>query len=71
MATPRSYFHIATIINEGEEKMYALAGEIDESTALNSVEEWVEESSTWKAANNLVENRTSFGVVLAPQHLVC
>ena len=50
--------------------MFALAG-YDGSTYLNSVEEWVEENSTWKAADNLVEKRTSFGAVLAPRHLVC
>jgi hypothetical protein len=70
MATPRKWFHIATIVVGGEEKMFALAG-LDGSNRLNSVEEWVEESSTWKAADNLVEKRNSFGIVAAPRHLVC
>ena len=70
MATPRSYFHIVTIVAGGEEKMFALAG-YDGSTRHNTVEEWVEENSTWKAADNLVEKRNSFGAVLAPRHLVC
>jgi hypothetical protein len=70
MATPRRYFHIATLVNGGEEKMFALAGH-DGSSRINSVEEWVEENSTWKESNNLVEKRSSFGFVKAPRHLVC
>ena len=69
MATPRRYFHIATIFSGGEEKMFALAGK--GGSNLNTVEEWVEESSTWKAADNLVAKRRSFGAVAAPRHLVC
>ena len=60
MATPRRYFHIATIVSGGEEKMFALAGR-NGSNRLNSVENWVEESSTWKAADNLVQKRRLFG----------
>ena len=70
MATPRSRFHIATIVEGGEEKLFGLGGD-DGSNLLNSVEEWVEESSTWKAADNLVEIRNSFAIVAAPRHLVC
>ena len=70
MATPRKWFHIATIAVRGKEKMFALAGH-DSSNHLNTVEEWVEESSTWKAADNLVEKRNSFAMVTAPRHLVC
>jgi uncharacterized coiled-coil protein SlyX len=70
MAKPRKYFHIATIISGGEEKMFALAG-YDSSNRVNRVEEWVEESSTWKAVENLVVKRSSFGIVTAPRHLVC
>jgi hypothetical protein len=70
MATPRSYFHIATLVSGGEEKMFALAG-YDGSSRINSVEEWVEENSTWKGSDNLVEKRREFGFVKAPRHLVC
>ena len=70
MATPRYNFHIATIISGGEEKMFALAGATP-LASINGVEEWVEESSTWKAADNLVEIRNAFGLVRAPRHLVC
>ena len=70
MATPRRLFHIATIISGGEEKLFALTGSVG-LNSFNSVEEWVEESSTWKAANNLVEGRYNFGLVRVPRHLVC
>ena len=71
MATSRRFFYIATIIVAGEEKMFALAGE-NGLLSVNTVtvEEWVEESSTWKAAD-MVEKRTVFGAVTAPKHLVC
>ena len=71
MASPRMYFHLATIISGGEEKMFALAGYNIDISWLNSVEEWVEESSTWKAADNMVEQRSDFGSVAVPRHLVC
>ena len=68
MVMPRRRFHIATIISGGEEKMFALAG-YSFYSPINTVEEWVEESSTWKAADNLVEGKYNFGVVRAPRHL--
>ena len=70
MATPRRSFHLATIVSGGEEKIFAVAGR-DGSTELNSVEEWVEESSTWKAADNLVQKRNYFGAVAVPRQLIC
>ena len=71
MTTPRYSFHLATIISGGEEKILAVGGS-DGSWDLKSVEEWVEESSTWKlAADNLVEKRTQSSAVKAPRHIVC
>ena len=70
MVTPRMFFHVGKIIIEGEEKMFALAGS-DESSQLNTVEEWVEESSTWKAADNLSRIRGQFGTVAVPIELIC
>merc|ERR550517_2404841 len=70
MASPRRRFHLATIISGGEEKMFAFAGS-DGATILNEVEEWVETSSTWKAADNLVGSRRSFGAVAVPRHIIC
>jgi len=74
MASPRRWFHLATIISGGEEKMFALAGSMFApagSTYFNTVEEWVEASSTWKAANNLVEGRHGFEAVAVPRRLIC
>ena len=69
MATPRRSFHAATIISGGQEKLLALAGY--GSRYLNTVEEWVEESSTWKAVANLTEEKGFFGSVIIPKELVC
>ena len=71
MATPRYYFHLATIRTGGLEKVFAVGGRDAPNNEHNSVEEWVEESSTWKAADNLVQERIIFGAVTAPKHLVC
>ena len=70
MWTPRLFFHLATITIVGEKMIFALGG-YDRSTRLNSVEEWVEESSSWKAAKNLVQTRGMFGAVVAPRVLFC
>ena len=72
MARPRSYFHLATIIDGGEDKLFAIGGMTEPyPIRLNTVEEWVEESSTWKAADNLVEKRNSFSIVAVPKELLC
>ena len=71
MASPRMYFHLATIIRGGEEKMFALAGSDNYDTCFNAVEEWVEASSTWKTANSLAEGRHSFEAVAVPRRLIC
>ena len=81
MAMPRSFFHVATIISGGEEKTFAVGGsrgildrralEDLDSILLNTVEEWVEESSTWKAADNLSHIRGQFGAVAVPVELIC
>ena len=69
MTAPRRYFHAATFFSRGEEKTFALAG--FDSIELRSVEEWVERSSTWKAAKNLIEKKRHFGAVVVPLKLVC
>jgi len=69
MASPRNYFHLATIRTGGLETVFAVGD--DWGNQLNSVEEWVEESSTWKAADNIAQKRRFFGVVEVPRTLVC
>ena len=71
MASPRDWFHLATIRIGGEEKVFAVGGEDAPTNELNTVEEWVEESSTWKAANNIAQKRGYFGTVTVPRELVC
>merc|ERR1712228_723253 len=70
MASPRRSFHLATISRGGGETTFALGG-YSGYTFLNSVEEWEEESSTWKAAGNLDAARYSFGVVTIPKNIIC
>ena len=74
MASPRSWFHLATIRRGGEEKVFALGGWMDGSTVLNTVEELVEveESTTWEKADSfLTERRGYFGTVALPKELIC
>ena len=69
-AGARRSFHLGTIVSGGEEKLFALAG-YDGSAYLNTVEEWVEESSTWKAADNIAQKREDFGAATVKRKLVC
>ena len=71
MAVPRMFFHIRTIVRGGKEKMFAVGGQDNSFSVVNTVEEWVEESSTWKAADNLVEKRALFGAAVVPRKLIC
>ena len=72
METPRFGLHLATIFSGGRETIFALGGSPAlDSPALNSVEEWVEESSTWKPADNLIEIKSGFGAVATQKALVC
>ena len=70
MATPRMSFNLATISRGGGDTTFAIGG-YSGSERLNSVEEWEEESSTWKAAGNLDTARTRFGVVTIPKNIIC
>merc|ERR1712226_567685 len=71
MATPRALFNLATISRGGGETTFAIAGTSSGGAELNSVEEWEEESSTWKAAGNLDTTRNDFGVVTIPKNIIC
>ena len=83
MAAPRYNFHAATILSGGREKMFTLAGVGNLAglgkaggsasfTAVNTVEEWVEANSTWKAAASLVVRRgEAFAVAVVPRQLIC
>ena len=71
MSTPRLYFHVSTFSTfGGHEQLLALAG-WNGSSPVDTVEEWVGESSTWRPANSLTERRHKFGAFTAPRQLVC
>merc|ERR1712061_286472 len=61
MAAPREGFNLATIRRGGGDTTFALAGYSGSYRYLDSVEEWEEESSTWKAAGSLDTPRDRFG----------
>merc|ERR1711953_227593 len=71
MAAPRRWFNLATISRGGGDTIFAIAGTSSGGAELNSVEEWEEESSTWKAAGNLDTTRNDFGVVTIPKNIIC
>jgi len=72
MTTARRYFHLATIRSGGQEKVFAVGGRDASDAELNSVEEWVEESSTWKAADNIAQKSGyKSGTVTVPRKFVC
>merc|ERR1711953_137131 len=76
MASPRAWFNLATISRGGRDTTFALSGYSGSVSSsgyprLNSVEEWEEESSTWKAAGNLDTARSNFGVVTIPKNIIC
>merc|ERR1712061_64727 len=71
MAAPRGWFNLATISTGGGATTFAIAGTSSGYTSLDSVEEWEEESSTWKAAGNLDTARLDFGVVTIPKNIIC
>ena len=77
MAQRRMWFRSGAIIGSGGvEVLFVFGGQKDNrnqniETYLNGVEEWVEESSTWKATNSLAEPRGYYGSTVAPKELVC
>ena len=72
MAQPRMWFHSGVIIGSGgRETLFAFGGEDDKGGIMNAVEEWVEESGTWKAAKSLAEPKAYYGATVAPKEIVC
>ena len=71
LGSTREHFHLATVQREGQEKLFALAGWFSGSTILDTVEEWVEDSATWKGADALTVARNRFGAVAVPRELIC
>ena len=69
----RQFFQLATINFGGRERVFAVGGfwSPDGRKGLDTVEEWVEEFSIWKPADHLDQERSLFGVVALPRHLIC
>ena len=76
LTSTRRYLHVATARVAGQAKTFALGGfgsarESESTTYLNTVEEWEEETSTWKVADNLVYIRCYFGAVEVAKDVIC
>ena len=70
LVTPRSWFHMITIDNNGDSTTLALGGENDNS--LKSIEKWNPDTETWsEVEDQLEEKRYYFGMVAVPNSLVC
>ena len=68
----RRHFHILTIRTNGIERAFALGGKQDDSTWLDSVEEFDPENLTWRVAKaKLAKTRSFFGAVALPRSIVC
>jgi len=64
--------NLATISSGGGDTTFAIAGRTSYGRhTIRSVDEWEEESSTWKAAGNLNRARSRFGVVTIPKDIIC
>ena len=70
LATPRAYYHLATVTTGGLTKTFVLGGD-DGSGSISSVEEWDEENLTWNPADDLEEARYIFAAITVPLSLVC
>ena len=70
MASPRYSLNLATLSSSGQNKLLAVAG-YSKKESFSTVEEWVEESSTWKEAGSLTKTRSHFGVVALPKEFIC
>ena len=70
MEKPREFFHLLSISGT----LYALGGEYydeEDDHYLADVEEFVEETGSWRPAESLPGERTQFGAVAVNKDLVC
>ena len=71
LVTPRTFFHMITIDNNGDSTTLALGG-FDGVDTLKSIEKWNPETETWSELEvQLEEKRNKFGFVAVPRSLVC
>ena len=71
MTSARAYFNLATISRGEGHKLFAIGGYDSSTKEVNTVEEWVEESSTWKEAESLTRATRKFGVLSLPKESIC
>ena len=75
LATPRAYYHLATVTTGGLTKTFALGGYrnnlFHSSVATLHVEEWDENNLKWKPAGNLKDAKSGFAAVTVPLSVVC
>ena len=69
MEKPRAWFHLLSIRGT----LYALGGDYHDGSwnYLADVEEFVEETGTWKPAKSLDGTRSNYGGVAVTKDLVC
>ena len=67
MEKKRAFFHLLSI----GESLFALGGYNNDDDYLADVEEFVEETRTWKPAKSLDGKRGEYGGVAVTKDLVC
>ena len=70
LVSPRALFNLGTISSGGKVRLFAFAGKV-ESNPVNTVEEWVEETYSWRMAESLTTEREMFGAATVPKELAC
>ena len=69
MASPRIHFKLAKLNIGGQDTILALGGL--SNIYLDTVEEWVEETSSWKEAESLSRKMRFYGLAIVPAELIC
>ena len=68
----RRGFHIVAVTMEGIKRVLALGGTSDDSSILDSVEEYDPVTMTWRPLQTrLEERRSSYGLVPLPEDVIC
>ena len=70
LVSPRALLNLATISSGGKVRLFAFGGKV-ESNPVNTVEEWVEETYSWRRAESLTTEREMFGAATVPIELAC
>ena len=79
LRTAKKSLGAVTIINGGKERMFSFGGFVQFAffffrwydAYYKEVDEWVEETSSWRPVTSLLQKRTFFGAVSVPKQLVC